>query len=198
MNVDPQGSKYYKAYMYLVSLAGAAICIHSAISLSIGSLDAVVMTVALATIFLGSRIGIGFSRHQIQLTAADTFVFLALLLYGGEVAVIVAAGEAFYSSFRFSQLWLTRFFNGALLACSTFFAYLSVTLLFGQPQDLLRGEAGPALILAIGVLALAQFASNSCLAALRESLKSGRRFIAIWREHFLWTAVTLPPLPPPA
>ena len=77
--------------------------------------------------------------------------------------MIVAAAEAFYSSLGFSKLWLTRFFNSGLLACSTYFAFSCVRLLFGPPDELVSGPAGVAFVVALSVLAAAQYVATYVL-----------------------------------
>ena len=50
---------------------------------------------ALITVGLGSRISIQIPRFKSHVTVSDTFIFLALFLFGGEAAIILAAFEAF-------------------------------------------------------------------------------------------------------
>ena len=106
--------------MRLLIAAGALVCLHSLLYLPYSKLDLRFLFISVATIALGSRIGIEFSRLKVQITVSDTFVFLTMLLYGGEAAVLLAACEAFCTSLRFAKKWPTRFFNAALLASSTF------------------------------------------------------------------------------
>ena len=179
-----------RPYMTLVTACGVGACLYSVLGLPYGGLDLNFFVLAGITIFVGSRIGIAFSSHQIQITVSDTLVFLTLLLYGGEAAVLVAGLEALYSSLRFSKLWSTRFFNTGLLAFSTFTAYQVIYLVFGSPVSLTHAELSPVFVSAVAVMALVQYVTNSSLAAVRESLKFRRPPVATWKDHFLWTSVT--------
>ncbi len=47
------------------------------------------------TIGLGSRISVQIPKFKSHIGVSDTFIFLALLMYGGEVAIVLSAVEAF-------------------------------------------------------------------------------------------------------
>lgn len=188
VSADPKN--YNKSFMRLIVACGVLVCLLSVLRFPVAQIDLRFLILAAVTIVLGSRIGIEFSRHKIQITVSDTFVFLTLLLYGGEAAVLVAATEAFCSSFRFSKLWLTRFFNSALLACSTFLTSVIVNFAFGSPVELTRELISPRFVTAVCVIALTQYVANSSMAAVRQSLKLAQPFWQTWKEHFLWTSIT--------
>lgn len=176
--------------MMLVIATGMIACALSVVYLPTARIDLRFLVLAAATICLGSRIGIEFSRHRVQITVSDTFVFLTLLLYGREAAVLLAASEALCSSFRFSSFWRTRFFNAGLLATSTFLSATVVRAIFGRIDMLAQGDVSGTFITAVCLMALTQFATNSGTAALRESLKFGQSFWLTWKGSFLWTSVT--------
>jgi diguanylate cyclase (GGDEF)-like protein/PAS domain S-box-containing protein len=176
--------------MYLIVACGVVVCLLSVFRFPVAQIDLRFLILSVVTIVLGSRIGIEFSSHKIQITVSDTFVFLTLLLYGGEAAILVATTEAFCSSFRFSKLWLTRFFNSALLACSTFLTSVVVYFAFGSPVELTHELISPNFITAVCVIALTQYTANSGMAALRQSLKTAQPFLQTWKEHFLWASIT--------
>jgi diguanylate cyclase (GGDEF)-like protein/PAS domain S-box-containing protein len=176
--------------MHLLIAAGALVCLHSLLYLPYSRLDLRFLFISVATIALGSRIGIEFSRLKVQITVSDTFVFLTMLLYGGEVAVLLAAVEALCSSLRFSKLWLTRLFNGALLGTATFMSATVVEWFFGSLPELSNSKISSNFITAVGLMALMQYVGNSGTAAFRESLKVDQPFWRIWREYYFWTSVT--------
>jgi len=83
--------QYVKTFTWLVVAAGAAICVYSAYQLSSRQFDLRFLLLALFTIGFGSRLTIQMPRAKVHLSVSDAFVFLILLLYGGEAAIIVAA-----------------------------------------------------------------------------------------------------------
>ncbi len=177
-------------YLRLVPAAGAAICLYCFAWFDAAIIDVRFLLLATVTLCFGSRLGIEFSKHRIPVTVSDSFIFLALLLYGTEAAVLLAAAEAFCSSFRFTKLWLIRSFNGGLLAVSTFVTAEVVRHAFGPPVAIGRGEVSGNFVTAVCVMACVQFLVNSALPALRQSMKLGASFFKVWREHYLWTSVT--------
>src|ERR1051326_4161389 len=122
--------------MQAIAALGAFVCLCCLVRFNPAQIDVRFLILATVTLCFGSRLGIEFSKHRVQITVSDSFIFLALLLYSAQAAVLLAAAEAFCSSFRFSKLWLTRFFNAGLLAISTFIAATTVSYLCGSVVDL--------------------------------------------------------------
>src|SRR4029079_571761 len=99
---------------------GAAASVFAAYHLSVKSLDMRFLLVVLMTLGLGSRLSVQIPRLSSHISVSDTLIFVTLLLYGGEAAILLAAAEAFCSSFSFSRKPMTVAFNAAVMACSTF------------------------------------------------------------------------------
>jgi diguanylate cyclase (GGDEF)-like protein/PAS domain S-box-containing protein len=176
--------------MRLIALLGAVVCIYCILQFSAAQMDFRFLILVTATLCLGSRIGIQFSQHKIQITVSDCFIFLTLLLYGREAAVLLAAAEAFCSSFRSCKLWFTRFFNAGLLAVATFIAASVASYLFGTLTELGRGELSGNFVAAISLIGCVQFLVNTGLAACREAFKRDLPFLQTWKAHFLWMSVS--------
>jgi diguanylate cyclase (GGDEF)-like protein/PAS domain S-box-containing protein len=176
--------------MRLVVAGGALVSVYCLYTLSLEQIDFRFLILATVTICLGSRIGIEFSKHKNQITVSDCFIFLTLLLYGPQIAVLLAGAEALCSSFRFTRLWLTRCFNGALLAISTFVTAMVATQIFGPLVDLGQGALSGNYVTAICFLGATQYLVNTGLAAWRETFKLNVPFLQTWRTHFLWTSVS--------
>ena len=190
---DPQRSnklRFHDYFLSFVPLLGSVVSVFCFIRLDYARLDLRFAILALVTICFGSRLGIEFSKHRIQITVSDSFIFLTLLLYGVETAVLLAAAEAFCSSFRFSKLWRIRLFNASLLAISTFVTGMVVRSIFGPVVELGRGQLSGNFVTAVCLIALIQFLVNSSIPALRQSLKLDLPFVQLWRQHYLWTSIT--------
>src|SRR5690606_33783490 len=103
-------------YMTAV-IAGGIICVSAAlVRLPFSVIDLNFLVLFCLTIFVGSRITVQIPKFKSHIAVSDTFIFLALLMYGGEVAVILSALEAFFSSWRFCNKKRTIFFNAAAVA----------------------------------------------------------------------------------
>src|SRR5262245_57408413 len=129
-----------KPYMWLVIVAGALACIFSVYQLKISTLDLRFLGLAFVALFLSSRIVVQIPRFKSVISVSDTFLFLLLLLYGAETAVLVAATEALLSSLRFSNKRITVWFNFACCATSTFLTAHLLKLWFGDILALHRSE----------------------------------------------------------
>ncbi|MDQ3041674.1 MAG: hypothetical protein M3R11_04755, partial [Acidobacteriota bacterium] len=105
-----------KIYMMMIIVIGFA-CLATAIFyLPYEKLDIYFLVLFCFTIGIGSRMTLEIPRFKSHIAVSDTFIFLALLLYGGEIAIALAAVEAFCSSWRFCSKNFTVFFNAAAMA----------------------------------------------------------------------------------
>ncbi len=181
---------YNQTFMRLVTAVGAVVCIFCLFRITLAQIDVPFLILAAVTLCLGSRIGIEFSSHKSQITISDSFIFLALLLYGVEVAVLLASAEALCSSVRFTKLWTTRLFNAALLAVSTFLTASVASSIFGPIVELGEGPLSGNFVAAICFIGCVQYLVNTSLAARREAFKLNLPFLETWKTHFLWTSVS--------
>ncbi|MGH9903600.1 MAG: histidine kinase dimerization/phospho-acceptor domain-containing protein, partial [Pyrinomonadaceae bacterium] len=123
-------------------------------------------------------------------TVCDTLVFLALLLYGGEAAVLLAAAEGLFSGRRASTKKLTIVFNAAATSVSTLLTAWALRLCAGDAERLRVGAGGADLFVALCVMALVQFIASTSLVGVAEALRTDRPFWHTWRKYCLWTSVT--------
>ena len=179
-----------RPFMWLVILAGMTSCAFSAYRFPVNQVDLQLALLVFVTVVFGSRIGVEIPHVNSEITVSDTFIFLILLLYGGEAAVLVAAADAFSSSMRFANKWFTRFFNASILACATFATVSVLHLCFGPITEKARGNYSGNFIMALFLMASVQYVANSGLAALRESMKRNQPFSEIWQKHLLCTSIT--------
>ncbi len=141
---------------------------------------------------LSSRMTLEIPRFKSHIAVSDTFVFLALLSYGGEFAVLLAAAEAFFSSWRFCNKKITVFFNTAVLALSTTIAVFALKTFDLYTESQLHGRDGnwSEFVMVLSVMALAQFAVNTTLCSIYHALKSEMPFWETWKTKYVWTFIT--------
>jgi signal transduction histidine kinase/ActR/RegA family two-component response regulator len=180
-------------FMWLVIAAGAAVCLFSTYQFprhSLARLDLSFLFVVIVTGAIGSRVAVEIPRIGGQITVSDTFIFLTMLLYGGEAAIFLAALDGICTSARISRKLRTYLFNSAVLTCSTFLTVWTLRLCFGTIIELPQRDISGAFITAVCVMALVQYAVNSGLIAAAQSLKMARPFLETWRTYYLWSSVT--------
>src|ERR1044072_284680 len=133
-------------YMWTVVAFGVAAVLYAAFTLPRGIIDGYFLLLVLVTAVIGSRIAIRIPQINVNITVDDTFVFIALLLYGGEAAVLVGALAGLCSALRISRKVRTVAFGSAGLACAVFATASVLKLAFGSTIGLLKNEASLALI----------------------------------------------------
>lgn len=177
----------------IVTVAGGSVLFGlSLLNLPYRTLDLLFLVVFVCTIGFGSRITVRIPKLRSHVAVSDTFVFLTLILYGGEAAVVLAAVEAFFSSRRFCSRQLTVYFNAAAMAISTSFvvAVLQITGYISDGQFLGRDGKLADVIIALSLMAIVQFILNTSLASVYDSIKDGLALWDNWKTKYLWTFVT--------
>jgi diguanylate cyclase (GGDEF)-like protein/PAS domain S-box-containing protein len=164
-------------------------CCISIYNAPLAQVDLRFLLLSIVTICLGSRIAIEVSKIKFQITISDTFIFLIMLLYSGELAILLAAAEAFCSSFRFSKKFSTILFNASVLALSTFLNVWTLSFFFGSITNLSHGDISSKFAIAICMMAFIQCIANSFPVAMRDALKVNQPFWVTWRQY-IWTLVT--------
>ncbi|HEX3558397.1 MAG TPA: EAL domain-containing protein [Pyrinomonadaceae bacterium] len=178
-----------KPYMWLIIGLGLVACTFTLFRLQPSDLGWRFALVSVLTLGFGSRVVVQIPRVKGQISVSDTFIFLVLLLFGGEAAILMAAADAFFSSRRISKKKLTIAFNSAVYVCSTFLSVWAVRLTFGDIRPLTNGDQSR-YIAAVCLVAFVQYIVNSGLVAIGVALKAGQPLWQMWRQNFLWTSLT--------
>jgi signal transduction histidine kinase/CheY-like chemotaxis protein len=184
--------RYVRPYMWFFVAAGAAVLLYAALNLPLQRLDVRLVPLAAFTLLVSSRFVIPIPRTTGKVSFSDAFIFVAMLLYGGEVAIILSAAENFIAS-RFSPKPISLFtsvFNGGLMGLSTLATYAVLRLLYGDVTALARGEFSAAFASALCVMGLVQYVSNTAIVSMHNSLKADEPFWVTWRSKYLWTSIT--------
>jgi diguanylate cyclase (GGDEF)-like protein/PAS domain S-box-containing protein len=169
------------------------VCLGAAVfNLPFEKIDFHFLLLFLFTVGVGSRISLEFPRVKSHISVSDIFIFLALIVYGGEIAIVLAAVEAFVSSWRFCKKKITVFFNFSAMAISTTLVFSTLKLLNLNPTDLLGSNSSnfDAFFVALSVMALVQFIGNTSIASVYGALKSGTPLWETWKSQYAWTFIT--------
>ena len=177
-----------QSYLWLVVAAGLSVVGYTVWHLPLHRLDVRFLLLALATICIGSRLSIKIPRVKAHISVSDTFIFLTLLMFGGEAAILLATVEALCSSVRISTKTQLHLFNASVMACSTFLTVWTLRLSFGETiwHDIYSANY----LIALCVVALVQYLGNSLLVATNAALKAGEPLWITWRKDFMWTSLT--------
>ena len=177
-------------YFRFITAAGACAALYSLYKLPLATFDLRFLVIAACTLTLGARVSIQIPRVSGFISVSDTFIFLSMLLFGGEAAVLLAVLDGLCTSLRLTRKRTTILFNAGAMAVSTFATATILRLLFGDVVALNAGSYTPAFLLALCVMSLVQYAGNSGSVALASALRKGEPFWRTWRENYLWTSLT--------
>lgn len=179
-------------YMIAILIAGF-LCLAGAVyTLDPEHLNLQFLFLLVFTIGIASRITLQIPSLKSHIAVSDTFIFLALLMFGGEYAILLAAAEAFCSSWRFCNKKLTVFFNAAAMALSTTVVVVALKVFGLYSEDFFNGygENVDNFIISLSVMALVQFIVNTAIASVYDTLKNSMPLWETWKTKYVWTFIT--------
>jgi len=180
----------FKPFLIIVVAAGSAALLASLDRLPVQQLDWRFVFLTIVTAAVASRLSISIPNVQGEVTVADTLIFITMLLYGSEAAVLMAAVDGLSSSLyvtKKARVWL---FNSAQMICSTFVTAWFIRWCFGSFSIINSQDYSIRMLGAICLLGLVQYVLNSGLVAIYTALKSNRPVFATWRKSYLWTSIS--------
>jgi signal transduction histidine kinase/ActR/RegA family two-component response regulator len=176
-------------YVWLVIAAGVMCVAYSVYHLPPEALTLKFVALGLGIVLLSGRLSIGIPNGAGHITISDTFVFIVMLLYGGEPAVIVATAEGVYSSVAYRKP-RTMAFNGSVMAVSTLLTALVLTRAFGPITALPGAQDVGKLVAVVCLMAIVQYGMNSLLVAVFTAMKRQQSVAQIWKQYYLWSSIT--------
>src|ERR1044071_158992 len=185
------GKQRYEPYRWTITGIGALVCLFSASRLPLERIDMRFLLLAVMTVIVSSRISVQIPRFDTNITVSDTFIFLAILLYGGEAGIFLAGAEGLCSGVRISKNKkpVTILFSGAVMALLTFITVWVTRFAFG-PNEILYRHTPSMLLTALSVMALVQYISNTGLVAVVLASKNNQPLWPTWNKHYLWSSIT--------
>ncbi len=174
----------------LVIAFGTAIGVHTLAGLDVTHLDLGYGMILLITVTCSSYLIVKIPKTKGEITVSDTFIFLTLLLYGGEAAILLAIADGLAASVRITKRPIPFAFNPAVMACATFASVQVVWLCFGSARAVTLAPFSPQYIMMICTVAFVQYLVNSGLAAMRFAALKKQNLWHVWTSHFLWTSIT--------
>ena len=176
--------------MLLICVCGLCAVLLALRDLPYAGIDFRFLLLAAMTLTIGSRISIQIPRVCGHISVSDTFIFLTILLFGGDAGIVLATLDALLTTLRISKKTSTRLFNASIMAFSTFVTVECVRYLFGDIVALTAAPYSPLFFLATCVMALVQYIVNSGTVAIGGAFRFNEPFWDSWRKKYLWTSLT--------
>src|SRR5437763_1687683 len=177
---------YYSWFVIAVGAGCVAYCVYN---IPADALNWKFAVLALLTMIISGRLYVNIPHQTGHITVSETFIFMVMMLYGGESAVIVAAAEGVYASLPYRRP-RTLAFNGSVMAISTLLTAEVLTLTFGPITGLPGTQNLGTLVAAVCLMALVQYSMNTLLVAVFTALKRGQDVAQVWKQYYLWTSIT--------
>ncbi|CAN5353364.1 hypothetical protein BH20ACI2_BH20ACI2_15740 [soil metagenome] len=183
-------SKQKAITLYIALLTPIALTafVWAVTEIDIERIDAGALTLSALTIFCSIFLRVQLPRVKIHVTISDGLIILALLLYGGAFALLLATIETLLASLNILRQGLpikarTILLNVYFSVIAVFTATLIVPPIFGSVDLIVtRGET-TGLVWLLASMSMSMFAVNSVLAAAYSSLKKEESFFRVWTQN---------------
>jgi diguanylate cyclase (GGDEF)-like protein len=176
-------------YMWLVIAAGTLSCLYAGFNLPFERIDIYFLLLTMVTVVIGSRVAIRIPQININITVDDTFIFIGLLLYGREAAVLLGAMAGIFSGLRISKKIRTVAFGGAALACAVRVTATTLSYAFG-PTNKLFDHGTSVAIIGLCLMGVVQYLTHTGLGAIGTALKADESVWKMWTRNFLWISIS--------
>lgn len=177
-------------YHWTVITAGAFVFLFTLPRVNFAELGYTYLLFGTVTVAFASSIVVPIPRTKGTISVSDTFVFLAMLLFGGEAAILLSTIDAIPPSLKISKTRITFLFNIAVFAISTSVTVWLLRSIFGSIPIMTTGAISPDYVEAVCLMGLFQYIVNSGLVAIVVALRVKKPIWRMWRENFLWTSIT--------
>ena len=178
-----------RRYVQVVVLLGSAVLIHSLFA-AINTPRPLIWLLFGALAILTGTLTTKVASVPVTMSVSDTFFFAAVMLFGGGPATIVAAIASGAVSWRRRHTWQRFAFNTAAPALSM---WIGAQVFYRTAGVLPLAEGHQPIQLVIGPLlglAAVYFLLNTGLTATAVGLDTGTSPLSVWRQHFLWLALS--------
>lgn len=177
-------------YLLLLLPIGLGAIGYSAYNFPYKKIDVALIVLSVVTVFFSSYLRMQLPRTKIHLTISDALIFLALLLYGGEVAVLLAVLEAGYTSLNLRHRGVsikgkTVVINMLIAAFSVLVTSAAIHLAFGPANSPAVSVNTANFVWLLAVMALSQFTVNSVCVAAFVAIRSEKSLWQVWNEYCL-------------
>ncbi|MFN7931510.1 MAG: EAL domain-containing protein [Blastocatellia bacterium] len=180
----------FRFYAWAFITVGALVLFFSLRQLEWRQLDLRYGLIAIVTVGIGAHLNVKIPRVKVWVSVSDAFIFLSYLVFGGPATILLAALEAFYSSFKHNKTKFFHYYNAGIMACSWGVTDYVLHQSFGPVSELVSAPLSNRFVIFVSALGLLQYTTNSIFIAAGLALRFGYNFLATWQQHLLYTSLT--------
>lgn len=188
-DMGPNEPHDLKINLYVALLVAAALAAlgWAAYGFPVASFSVGMVLLSAVTIFFGSSLRVQLPGTDIHLTASDAMVFFVMLTFGGELAILLGACEAAYSSVVLRKKGAkmrvqTIVANTAVAAVSIFLSALAVKAALGFYAGGIAAVTIEQLAIIMLVMGVSQFIAHSVLVSVYISIRTQQSILQAWNE----------------
>jgi len=129
-----------EVYRCSIIALGAAAFVFTLFKTDVAQLDFKYLFFVIITVGFASRIVVKIPKVKGHISVSDTFIFLSILLFGGEAGIILASIDAAAASHKVAKTRLTLFFNIAVFTLATFITVWILRFFYHSLQALTQKD----------------------------------------------------------
>ncbi|HYY99353.1 MAG TPA: PAS domain S-box protein, partial [Pyrinomonadaceae bacterium] len=184
-----EGQRFPKQFVNTLLAAGAVVLLFSTVRLPFARLEvAPILLMALLAAQVSSRFD-GRARAAWHFPFAEGFVFLSMLIFGGEAAVFIAAAVGLCAALSERRDWRSAAFRAAVAAVSAFAVVWVLRLTWGVLTEMTAAAPTASTLNAACIAVVLQSVVGSSVYAFGVSYRINQ---SAWRDGahvFLWQLV---------
>lgn len=178
----------------LLIAGGVAVCLWSLWCFPRALVDFQLASLFIVTVFFSSALQVQLPNTKIHLSVSDALIFLSLLLYGWQIATLLAAAEACYGSLQLRRKGVnvksrTIALNIGLASVAACLTAMTASYFFTPPAQLIQTGAVKDFAGPVALVVLAQFLFSSAAVGFFAAQRSNKPFGEVWFESCTATLV---------
>ncbi|MGB8509646.1 MAG: EAL domain-containing protein [Pyrinomonadaceae bacterium] len=182
--------RFTQRFIKIFIALGAGAALLSLCLLKLSALGFPLFLLTLAAVHSSSRFASRDQQGRWHFPVTDTFIFLSMLLFDGEAAVVLAAIVALCASLSSSKNLLNVLFKTAIKVFGTFLMVWTLRLSFGPVTELLRAGFSLAAFNSIFGSIFLQAALSATIVAIGGAYKIKQSVVMAWLRNFFWKTLS--------
>ncbi len=182
--------RFPQRFTQVVIGLGALVMLFSLYRLTVVSSGLPLLLLALLTINVTSRVVVRAPFGKRDIPVVDAFIFLALFLFDGEPAALLAGAVTLCLSLRVTKSASLVLLKTALALITTFLVVWTLRLNMGTIAGFAQGGYSLALVNAVCLAIIVYAVVQASVVALGEAYKINQPVWRTWGANFLWSLAT--------